>query len=151
MHLGAHLRSDVSLLSGEAHLSRFVQLVSERFLAEDMLSTLERRHGDRCVHVIRRGHVTRVDVLVVDVEHLPEVVVAPGSRKLFRRGVERAVVDVAQGHDLAMRARGDLPQIDRSHAPHTHTGVADLAVGRITPRDGGSNRWRHHGGGCDAS
>ena len=82
----AHLRGDFRCRGLLRELSDFLHGPGERLLHVHVLAEVHGRQRDGRVHVIGRGYHDRVDVLLL-VEHLAVVGVAPGSEHLVRQSL----------------------------------------------------------------
>src|SRR5262249_50211439 len=99
--LVAHLRADLVLLGGLAQLARLEDGVSQRLLAVDVLLELDGHHAGRGVRVVGSGDGDGVDGLAHLVEQLAEVGELRRLGEGLGHGIEPALVDVADGDDIA--------------------------------------------------
>ena len=128
--LVAKLRDDLVLVRRLHHRAHLGDRVGERLLTVDVLPAPHRIKSDDGVSVVGHADGYRVDALVQIVEHLAEVLVALGGRKLLEGIADLPVIDIAEADDV-------LPGTG-IHAPpppptDTHAGDVDLVARRRSP------------------
>ena len=126
--LVAHLRGHLLLGGHLAHHAGLVDRVRQRLLAVDVLAHLHGHDRGRGVRVVGRADGDGVDLLAHLREHLAEVVVLLGVGEARRLGVQRVVVDVAEGDDVAVLA--GLAAVAAALAADADAGDVDLPVGQ---------------------
>lgn len=99
----------------------------QRLLTVNMLAHLHRHDAGDCVRVIRSADRDCVDALVHLLKHLAKIVVFLGLGKFPGLVVQRAVVDVAEGDNVA--EVGGLVCIAVSFSAHTDAGDVDRFIG----------------------
>jgi hypothetical protein len=95
MDLRSHLRNALFPFGDAPQLSGFIDVVCQRFLAINMFATEQSRHGRRCVRVVGRRNVYRVDAIGEGIEHGSEIRKSLGGGVLFARSSQMVIVDIA--------------------------------------------------------
>ena len=121
--LGGALGSEARRL----YLARLGNGVRDRLGAIDVLVHGQAGQHQVRVPVIRRGDDQGIEVLLLLVEHLPEILVQPGVRIELEHRRGELVVEVAQRHDLFALA---AVQVVPAHAADAHAGNCELVAGR---------------------
>ena len=103
----------------------------DRLGAVNVLVHRQARQHQVRMPVIRRGDDQSIEVLLLLVEHLPEVFVDSGSGIEFERRRGELVVEVAKGDDLLVLAAG---HIVLAHAADAHAGDPKLVAGSPVAR-----------------
>ena len=130
MPLDAHLGDDAGFLRRLGQHAGFVNVMGERFLAEDVFAQLHRRHADHRVRVVGRSDEHGIDVLLL-LQHHAVVLVSRGVGKRIEgfRGV--AVVHIAERDDVSRTAGG---QVVVAHAADADAGDVHLFARRRVAR-----------------
>lgn len=102
----AHLRREILFLRQLPHGPRFVDRLRERFLAKTMFAQPHRADRGAAVVMVRSRNRNGVDILVYFFEHLPVVAKQFGIGELLSFLVQRVLIDIAQGDDIAVLAGG---------------------------------------------
>ncbi len=130
MSLDSHLGSHAGFFCQFGQHARFVDIVRQRLLAVNVLSSSHCFGGNNRVRMVRRGNHNSVDIALL-VQHLPKI----GIDLRFRIPLERLgrvlVVHVAQGHDVLAF---ELHHIALAHAADADTGDIELLAGRDISR-----------------
>ena len=127
--LDAHLRHDLGLPRGGGSLPGLVDRVRQRLLAIDMLAAMDGRHGDRGVHVVRRGNAYGVDLLVHLIEQFPPVGKGLCPRETSGSGVPIVLMHVAQGNHLDWPL-GEAADVAATLSADPDRGQSQLLAGR---------------------
>jgi hypothetical protein len=124
--------------------ARFLDAVGERFLAVHVMAAVDRPVGHERMHVVRRAHDHRVDVLLV--ERVPPVDVSLRPGELPRRLRQALLVDVAERDDVLVLDRLVMRQ---GPAPDADQRDVQLLARRVRPEEaeGGKNQQARPGGG----
>ena len=133
MRLVAHLRLHFVVRRGMGHHASFVNRMRQRFLAVHVLAQRHGHYGRGGMRVVRSADGDRVDALF-PFQHHAEIGVTLGFRKLGKRAVRPALVDVAQRHERAAGC-GDVFHLAGAFAADTDSGDIETLVQR--PRRGG--------------
>ena len=115
VNLDAHLRDDALEAGQLSQLSRFVEVMSQRLLAIDILAQLQRGHGDGRMHVVGGGDVYRVEMY-------------PRKTLLHLHGAPE--VHVSHSDQVNPLELGQLVKVLPGHTGGAETGVTQHAVGR---------------------
>ena len=118
-----HLRRQLVLSRYLAHQASLVDRARQRLLAETVLAHPHGHQRGRGMIVVRRAHGDRIDARLHLLEHLAKIV--ESFRLLegtLRALLERAVVDITDGHDVAVIGR--VGRVAIPFASHTDAGKA---------------------------
>ena len=131
VNLNAHLRDELLLGRELGEPSRFKDRLRQRLLAVHVQPTLHGGHPDRTVHVVRRRHVHRVQILLLVQQHAV-VFVHFAVGEAFE-DAEAILVHFGDGHELEILAVGERTDVGTGHAVRAETGVEDsFARGRVS-------------------
>ena len=145
-HLRAKLGDDVLAHRGLVQRADFRHVMAHRFLAIDVLAFLNGRVRNREVHVIRDGHVDRIDLVAFLVEQFAPVGIRAGLGSVRQAVFEVIGIDVAHGDDLQAGMFEKAFAVANSHAGNADAGVVELAVGRGGQQAGRQDERRGPGG-----
>src|SRR3984957_1170990 len=102
--LVAHLRHDLIPLCGFGQCSGFVDIMRHRLLYIHMLVQLHGRKRRHRMYIVGSGHRYRVEMLVLLVQHLPEILII-FCLGIFLNGSRRlAIIDIAEIGDIDLAA-----------------------------------------------
>ena len=94
---------------------------------------LAERHGRTGRHgmdIVRCGHGTGVDIVLLLVQHLPIILVVTCLGESGPRRLGSTVIHVHQGHDISLGTLGKLQQVALTLATGTDTGDVQLVARR---------------------
>ena len=122
MDLDAHLRDQFLFGRDPGQLPGLVDGLRQRLLRIDVQPLLHGPHGDRGVHVVGRGDVDRVGVLLL-VQQLPPVLVdADVGEELADLG-GAGEVHVGDGDEPEVAAGRERADVGQGHAVRAEAGV----------------------------
>ena len=146
VNLVPHLRHHPLLRRQQPHLPRLPHRLRQRLLTIHMLPRPHRRHRHRRMHVVRRRHAHRVNLIPQLRKHLPEIrkVRHPGKGPVHL--VKPLAVNVAKSHKLHPRMLPDVLDVTEPHPVHPHRRHLQFGVRARTASDRRKPQRRHRQG-----
>jgi hypothetical protein len=145
----AHLRARAREAGDAQQLARLADRLRERLLHIDVFAEHQRHVGGQEVHVVRRRHADRIDLVVHLEEHLPKILVAFRLRELLEEllHVRALPIDVADRDDLFVLLRHAIAEAFTAAADlgEAHFGARsdDTCLARVSRQRGATGESQH--------
>jgi hypothetical protein len=115
-------------------------------LTQQTLPALQGRQRDHGVAVVWRAAIHRVDPVRLDLQHLAEILVAPGLGPAIVGLLRVDVIQIAEGDDLKTLLLAGL-HLAEAHAADADGGQVDLLAGRRLAGAAEHVTWDYRSGG----